>query len=593
MSGMGLFSAAHTAFESKLQEYIDNRISQIDTNVDPEVLNNVVTQYFIDHPIEALQVTSEQIADMVIEYFNNNPVDAATEEEIEQAIAAYFQANPLNDPSTGSVPAGYQKTVVDYGADPTGKSDSSEAFQAAVDDPNTQFVLVPNGGQFRIDNTVLFESGTVGHRKSMKGSMFSHFNNWWERGSIFPGSSLTGPMFDGVYIVESVAFTANDNNQAVALKPDGYGCQIIRSSFSGFSKAIQTTPTVNAIFEGNQFTFCGIPVEMNGSSSATITMFVGNLIQHCTDGFVINAEAHGFTFTANTFERVTRYPIRAKSFKDPVFINNWFENTDQENEDGSQVQIVPITTISNQQITDAFSAGNHFQAGYVNTASSSTHAGNIGGVCTDKGDLVVRNQTGVGVRLNSTGLYHEVDDWAGSRDFTIRAGRAVESQKSAVVRYQTHHKGSHIYESLDNAKNVVAFNGYLRYLLDAENTRYLIEKPSNYFGMEGETQKDGYSILTSTPAMIKWRADLKARNTEMFSSTNASNGVLELNSSGNGTFKNPVLNVTVIDEGIELDYIDYIDLYDRPTYNTCNGFRLHFKDGLTPTEVHITLTCFD
>ncbi|WP_106478326.1 right-handed parallel beta-helix repeat-containing protein [Phytohalomonas tamaricis] len=472
------------------------------------------------------------------------------------------------------------KTVIDFGADPTGKTDSSAAFQAAADAVDST-IRVPSWGRYRIDKQVSLRKGNAS-RKLLIGQSFNHFGNGGERASLFPGPNLEGAMFDGAYIVERIAFRAEGNQKAIAFELDAYANQVIGCSFNGFKRAISTYGGVNQTYARNQFTGCTDGIYQWGGV-ATVSQFKENLFQYVDNCIVFENEAHGMSFMGNTFERVKGYPIRAKSLLDAAIINNWFEHTNGGGEDVS-----PVTTSASQQIQSAYTAGNHCQSGFRNIFSDATHSGRVGGVITDKGNLIVRDPTGSATRLKQTGLYQEIDDWAGLRQFIFKAGRAKAAQKSADFLFQTGHKGSHYFEAYDNDGNAQPFSGTFNYRMDAD--RYHIEKLSSYFGMDGETQKDGYSILTSTPAMMKWSStEGHRRNMALFSEAKFEDGTLTLKLKE--LVRNPVF--IPVAQGAQIELIEMIEPYQRPTWEHCKGWKITFKDKQMPSEVHMSLTCYE
>lgn len=484
------------------------------------------------------------------------------------------------------------KTIVDFGADPTGKKDCSDAIVKMAKE--TSAVVIPSGYTFTLGKT----ADISGLRAGIWAFSKQHFGKGSKKGELVAAKGFTGPMIKGVYSSSNVVYVGN--GESTAFECDSYLNKLHGNVFTRHKVGVKIDGGVDMDFEHNDFTWCETGIHSTGKV-ATASLFFKNFFQYVDDCIIYDGELHNGQFMFNTFERVKGYPIRAKYFGMPVFIGNWFENTN-----GRDGESLPVTTSMNQQIDGATAFGNRCIYGFRDVFGDSEHNGKVGGVNLGKNDIVIRNRTGKALRITENGVFQELDDWAGRDDFVLSSGYAKGARKACKFVMRPSYKMPIYFENYWNdqdnrqpfEKGLYFLNGFDKNKKDL-NTKW---QYGTQFGAQITTELElsdqtRVDVVGGTGVDAKWHSDSKMRRgLDMFKTCKESGkGEITVDTEKRLYFYNPALKVTVKDRGISFDGFEYINSKNSD-YQSCTGFKLYFVDdkgnAATPSEFHIEIKSF-
>lgn len=484
------------------------------------------------------------------------------------------------------------KTVLDFGADATGKSDSSQAFIAAAAAKEVVTVIVPPG-DYVISNTVDLNYKNL----SGAGRVRENHNRGMSR--LRPSGGLSGPMFikHGPLVENLLIQGQKETDGKTAFDAQGYNSVFSNVHFTNIQYAIYVKEIlVNFTVKDCVFIQVGYGLycEDAKNSYSTTARFMRNEFNNCGNAFVFRRQINGSTFQDNIFEFLSGDALLASHIYDCNFIGNWWEKRrdtgtaahvplvapgdETDNENGYPA----IRSSSYQQIMNCFAAGNKVTWGWRNVFSSLLHDTRMGGVSAQGGAMVVRSASGRAIRITPNSIVQQADKWAYLPPFVIEAcknssgaakgitmrtsGGALtleDSEKNAFSGAISIAKGDDLYESYSLTRNAagqptVGLTGVSEMMINGEKVK----------------------LTTGIPQHFLWRQDKLSRGLGCFTINEVT---------GEGTVKllteylldNPLIQVTVEDRGIRFDGLKHLDSYinNSKTRRQCKGFELYFVDA--------------
>lgn len=493
-----------------------------------------------------------------------------------------------------------EKTVLDFGADATGKEDSSQAFIEAAAAEDVVTVQVPPG-DYVIAHTVDLKF------KNLRGAgrMRENQNGW--RSRVRSASSLEGPMFinQGPTVEDMLIRGQSNTDDKVAFDAYAYNTVFRNLHFSHIGKAIHVEEIlVNFTLEDCVFLHTGIGLyckDVKESFSST-SRFVRNEFNTCGSAFVFRRQLNGATLQDNIFEAMSGDALVASHIYDCNFIGNWWEarreapdtgNGDEgsdKSEDGEEEDHPAIRSTSYQQIRNCFAAGNKVTFGWRNVFNSDRHDAHMGGVSTQGGQLVVRESAGRAMRLTTESLVQQGDTWAAMPTLLIEAGRNKASMPKGVTLRT---KGGPV--SIDDDERS-GFTGSLSFAKgDDLYERYSLTRNAagvTTVGMTGVSEMmiggEKVKLVTGIPQHFLWRTDGLSRGLACFTTNEVTTeGTVKLGT--DYLLDNPIVQVTVEDPGIRFNGLKHVNSYvnNGQSRRQCQGFELYFTDlegtPVTPT----------
>lgn len=483
--------------------------------------------------------------------------------------------------------------ILFWGADPTGKTGSSDAIQRAIDSGLTGTIVIPSEGVFLIDRQVSFyplsDDGSRDTDKPlrmvMRSDMWSHFGKFRDRAAIKPSPELDGVMFDGAYNVFGMAFFGPDNavdgNSYHAIHLDSYVNKVQHCTFNVPNDAIRVWAGANIDISDCHFIGCDKNIHAHTDSLATTYRVAGCLSQYCTHLMYSKGQLWGSVFENNTWEVCRGSMVVGAVLFNIGFTGNWIEGG------GGESEPVKIArTLDAQQFKNCWSAGNSFHGGnWINTFESdvtdegySTASGGMGGVSFDHGALQVNNQTGNSTLFSEHGMTQRLDGWSGWKPFRIESGRNHHGAPALQLRAS---RDVEITGSSDTESgNATPFSGALRFLKseDTYDELRINHDPDGKMspGLLGSSTVESGNALISVPVDVYCHDSGLQRGQEAFSS-------VDRTTEGQVVFTtpyamaNPVVTVTVEDRGIVCDGY----LLSGPNGETGNNGQSRWRNYLT------------
>ncbi|WP_106478841.1 right-handed parallel beta-helix repeat-containing protein [Phytohalomonas tamaricis] len=470
-----------------------------------------------------------------------------------------------------------------WGADPTGKKDSSSAFTKMARSQIVTTIHVPPG-DYAIGRTVDLRG------KNLTGSGRQRWKSD-EHARFVPRPELKGAMFKNHGpVVRDLNFSALDQKDVVFINSSGYNTVIENVSFSNGKIAIEVDEImvnynlVRCAFVGTHY---GVMVHDINNGQSTTARFIGNEFNYCENAIIFEGALNGATFQDNIFENIKGDAILAKLIYDSNFIGNWWERRN-----GGDKNWPCVRTTMKQQIMNCFASANKCVFGWRDMFSSETHSGHMGGVSVTSSDVVARRSTGNAVRMTPSMLRAESDDWAGNVPFVIQGSQAkARNHVNPIVFRHSGANGNIEFDSDAEITKDGVWKGKLRFASKTDSDDKLLydEYQINRArpGIVGKVPvkiketKDVREALTGVPQFVKWRKEDKDATGSAFFSHNEirEEGQVELSfTKGEFEFREPIVTVTVDDSGIYLDGISYLPAYSgAQKYKAYKGFVFHFK----------------
>ncbi|MCM5705003.1 glycoside hydrolase family 55 protein [Larsenimonas salina] len=510
--------------------------------------------------------------------------------------------------------ADVRANVLYWGADPSGRRDSSTAFAKVARSQWGRTIHVPPG-TYRIAKTVDL------HGRNLKGPGRTRMNSGDDEACLMPHYSLDGPMFRHCGPeVASLTFNGKSKKGAVALEASDYNTTIQNVFFKSMGIGI-LVPQFIVNFNVLQCAFVdceyGLRVRQRKTNSlpSTTVRLIGNEFNYVDNCVVFDGELYGATFQDNIFEAVKGDAIIAKVIYGSNFIGNWWEKRN-----GGESDWPAARTHMKQQIVNCFASANYLVYGWKDIFSAGEHNQAMGGVSAADGDLVVRSSTGSATRISPNHIRQETDAWMGKVPFVIQSGysKAHKDAQPLVFRH-TSAKG-HVHFDADPEHNEAGvWKGKLRFAARVNPSATKDDKGKHKEeatlwdeyevnaarpGMVGHSEqvtKKGkvHEALTGMPQFVKWRKGDKDAPGVGFFPTNQERkeGVIELSfNKGEYEFRDPIVTVTVDDSDIELAGIEYLHAYSgAEKYKAYYGFVFTFvtrKDGTPATPSSFNLQLF-
>ncbi|WP_456269823.1 hypothetical protein M1D97_05990 [Kushneria sp. AK178] len=483
------------------------------------------------------------------------------------------------------------KTVLDFGADATGKIDSAQAFIDAAASSDVATVIVPPGS-YVIAKTVDL------NRKNMCGA--GRFRENQHGGAyIRPGSKIDGPLFrnQGAIVENMYISGQGESDNKTVFEAHGYNSVFSNIHFSNIGRAISVDEIlVNFTIKDCVFIQVGSGLYCHDSknSYSTTARFLRNEFNNCGNAFVFRRQINGSTFQDNIFEFMSGDALVASHIYDCNFIGNWWErrrdtgtaaevplvapSDESDDEDGYPA----IRCSSYQQIMNCFAAGNKVTWGWRNVFSSMLNDSRMGGVSTHGGAMVVRNSAGRAMRVTPDNIVQQADKWCYLPTFAIEAGRNSAGAprgitlrtKGGPLSLEDHEKGD-FSGAISIAKGDDLYEHY-------SLTRNAAGKPT--VGMTGVSEMmikgEKVKLTTGIPQHFLWRQDKLSRGLGCFTTNEVtSEGTIKLVTEY--LLDNPLIQVTVEDRGIRFDGLKHLNSYinGSKTRRQCTGFELYFVDA--------------
>ncbi|ART62124.1 glycosyl hydrolase family 28-related protein [Kushneria marisflavi] len=491
-----------------------------------------------------------------------------------------------------TVTATAMKTVLDFGADATGKADSSQAFNDAAAHSDIATVIVPSG-DYVIAKTVDLQyknlSGPGRLRENQKGRC----------ARIRPASGLSGPMFinQGPLVENLLIQGQKESDSKIAFDAYGYNSVFKNIHFTNIQYAIYVKDIlVNFTMED---CVCiqvgyGLYCEDSKNSYSTTARFLRNEFNNCGNAFIFRRQINGSTFQDNIFEFLSGDAVAASHIYDCNFIGNWWEKRRDTGTAAEVPLIAPtdetddesgypaIRSTSYQQIMNCFAAGNKVTWGWRNVFSSLLHDARMGGVSAQGGAMVVRSASGRAMRITPDSIVQQADKWAYLPPLVIEACKnSAGSAKGIVMRT----KGGPLTledsedQAFSDAITIGKGDGlYERYSL----TRNAAGKPT--VGLTGVSEMmingEKVKLTTGIPQHFLWRQDKLSRGLGCFTTNQVTTeGTIKLVTEY--LLDNPLIQVTVEDRGVRFDGLKHLNSYinSSKTRRQCTGFELYFVDA--------------
>ncbi|MCM2130255.1 hypothetical protein [Larsenimonas rhizosphaerae] len=493
-----------------------------------------------------------------------------------------------------------------WGADPTGKTSSSDAFQRLADSQLVTTIEVPTRGIFSFDRTV-----ELTNRLKVVGKQWGHFGNSSNRASLKSMNELEGPIFSNVYHAQGLSFfapnNARDNPNAYAIKLNGYCNQVSECTFRMKRlDAIHTDTACDITIRDCQFTDTHACLEIGNKLIATTVRFIRNQCQYVTYGILSGNEFWGGALIDNVWEVCDNSLIRTKTIFNTRIEGNWIERG------GNSDKPIPIIKATARgQITDCFASGNsfHFASGWKNTLSpeAGRYTNAFGGVNVDNNTVSVSSATGAGSFFKVNGITQELDDWTRLNDFSIETNRNrngaadIKLNSAGNITLKAGKKKIYISEGEDEHSEVELYYPR-RILADAGTDANIALAPfmSGHFQARvpvintlpaDSSKKVIASALTAMPYLMEYDGPYKpgehtGKGMALFDTVEIDDEYVSL-INDHYHFRDPIVMVTVNQEGLRFSHWEPINAYGHSwsAYQRCKGVRLYFKDAKTGNAV--------
>ncbi|WP_456268051.1 hypothetical protein M1D97_12465 [Kushneria sp. AK178] len=478
-----------------------------------------------------------------------------------------------------------RNNILYWGADPTGKRDSSSAFIKAARSSIVNSLYVPPG-RYAIGQTVdLKGKNLIGpgrqRNKREAHAMLMPFHTLGDE-AMFTGH---GP------VIRDLSFSNREghrNWKGFYIDSHGYNTVIENVHFSSAPMAIRVRE-IMVNYSLLRCTFIGIHigvrVEDQKNENSTTARFIGNEFNYTDNAIIFDKNLYGATFQDNIFEAMKGDAIRAGLIYRSSFIGNWWEGRN-----GGESPWPCVRITKNQQFMRCFASSNTCVYGWTNVFKDSKHSGSMGGVSLDGGEVVVRNPTGNALRLSPDSLRAEADEWKPATPLVIQSSHSAKNrQTNPIVLRHSGPSGAVVFDTDRETSNKGVWDGALRFAsqLDGDDSLlyddYRVNR--NRPGMIGETSlvdKNGKvrHALTGIPQFVKWREG-GGPGCDFFSRCEAvDDGRVEFSfPEGEVELRDPIITVTVEDAGIVHDGIEYLSAYSGSSkYQAWKGFRVRFID---------------
>ncbi|MFC0337313.1 hypothetical protein SAMN05421848_1903 [Kushneria avicenniae] len=484
-----------------------------------------------------------------------------------------------------------EKTVLDFGADATGKNDSSQAFIDAAASKEVATVIIPPG-IYVISKTVDL------NRKNMCGAGRFRENQHGGISYVRSGSRIDGPMFrnQGAIVENMYISGQGESDNKTVFDASGYNSNFNNIHFSNIGRAIYVDEIlVNFTLRDCTFIQVGYGLYCHDSknSYSTTARFLRNEFNNCGNAFVFRRQINGSTFQDNIFEFMSGDALVASHIYDCNFIGNWWERRRNSGTAANVPLVAPgdekddesgypaIRSSSYQQIMNCFAAGNKVTWGWRNVFSSLLHDTRMGGVSAHGGAMVVRSSSGRAVRITSDSIVQQADKWAYLPPLVIGACKnSAGSPKGISMRTSggpmtiEDNEGAPFSGTISIAKGDGLFEHY-------SLTRNAGGQPT--IGMTGVSEMmikgEKVKLTTGIPQHFLWRQDKLSRGLGCFTTNEVtSEGTIKLVTEY--LLDNPLIQITVEDRGIRFDGLKHLESYINNSKNRrqCKGFELYFVD---------------
>ncbi|RKR03339.1 hypothetical protein C7446_1860 [Kushneria sinocarnis] len=485
-------------------------------------------------------------------------------------------------------------TVLDYGADASGKSDSSQAFRKMAEDSSISTVIVPNG-IFRIDSTVDLKM------KNLQGPGKSRYGQATSKSSHLTTGKLTGendylfknqgPIVDGL--------TFRNLGKGGVFDLFSYNAVVRNCYFEQLGTAMfEEDAFVNFRVEFCNFTSVGYGIrQTKGGALNTTVHVIGCEFNSTHHGLIFAGKLWGSNFCQNIFEQMDGDAIRASHIYVCNFEGNWWEGHNGHDSDKYPDGYPCLRVTESQQMMNNTASSNQVADGWLNLFNldeEGRNGGGMGGVSTNKGLLRVISSVGKSTKLTPDGLTSSRADWIGADPLMICAGRSRGGGWSQDIALRTGGPGGdggHV--TLDNypENSGGVFKSSLRFLklVDGDNKRHeslrLVRDGADHPqpGLIGRSElEQDHVALTGVPAQCYVCEGGRSRGLEAF--TDIDRGTEgEISLAAVYGFDNPMLNVTVEDRGIVLDGVTYDkgETWNHSDSRSSRWLTLHFVDRQT------------
>ncbi|MFC0336430.1 hypothetical protein SAMN05421848_0988 [Kushneria avicenniae] len=479
-----------------------------------------------------------------------------------------------------------RNNVIYWGADPTGKRDSSAAFVRAVRSSIVNSLYVPPG-RYAIGQTVDLKGKNLigpGRRRNgrEKNAMLMPFHSLGD-GVMFTGH---GP------VMRDLSFSNGDSKRrwkGTYIDSHGYNTVLENIHFSSASLAIR----VREIMVNYSLVRCtfiglsvGVQVDDEKGENSTTARFIGNEFNYSDNGIIFKKNVYGATFQDNIFEAMKGDAILAGLIYRSSFIGNWWEGRN-----GGESPWPCVRITNNQQFMGCFATSNTCVYGWDNVFKSDKHSGSMGGVSLDGGEVIVRNSTGNALRLTPDSLRAEADAWKPATPLVIQSSHSVHThQTNPIVFRHSGPDGAVVFDTDPETKNKGVWDGALRFATQVDGDDKLLYDDYRVNrgrpGLIGETSlidKKGKvrHALTGVAQFVKWRKGGDGPGCDFFARCEAvDKGQVEFSfPDGEVELRDPIITVTVEDAGILHDGIEYLSAYSGSSkYQAWKGFRVRFVD---------------
>ncbi|WP_438766323.1 hypothetical protein [Kushneria sp. TE3] len=477
-----------------------------------------------------------------------------------------------------------RNNILYWGADPTGKSDSSAAFVRAARSSIVNSLYVPPG-RYAIGQTVDLGG------KNLVGPGRQRFRNEGHA-ILMPFHSLgDGVMFTNHGpVVRDLNFSSGHKGRwkGTFIDSTGYNTVVENVHFASAEIAIR----VREILVNYSLVRCtfigvttGVQVDDEKGSNSTTARFVGNEFNYSDNAIIFKKNVYGATFQDNIFEALKGDAIRARLIYRSSFIGNWWEGRN-----GGESPWPCVRTTESQQFMNCFASSNTCVYGWTNVFKDDSHSGGMGGVSLDGGEVVVRNSTGNALRLSPSSLRAEADEWKPATPLVIQSSHSAKTrQTNPIVLRHSGPDGAVVFDTDRDTKNRGVWDGKLRFASQVDSDDKLLYDDYRVNrgrpGVIGETSlvdKKGEvrHALTGIAQYVKWRKG-GGPGCDFFSRCEAvDKGKVEFSfPDGEVELRDPIITVTVEDAGIVHDGIEYLSAYSGSSkYQAWKGFRVRFVD---------------
>lgn len=343
---------------------------------------------------------------------------------------------------------GDRSNVLDWGADPTGKTDVGPACRRMIA-ADVITLYFPNY-RFMVDSTIegryTKSNGDIGLKQiQIKGDQFDYYGANVSVACLFAGPNLrhdasrddvnrsiiddinkpdqpvvgfsaTGWMFNNVRSAKYLSLEGNgkSDSSACGIRTNGYVGRVDHCGFNSFNACVGQlncdSRVTDCTFTGSKY--AAISIAGADSNLITTVTYSRNEHQWCTYGYYASGQVWGSTFEDNIFEACAQQLCNAAMFRACQFLTNWIELGGGKDENGNDRRAFISRT--GQESNNNLTFGNTYHYGTwkrdlfsqpdADGDGTPADGSMFGGVSMEKGQIQVRATNGYGITYHTRGI---------------------------------------------------------------------------------------------------------------------------------------------------------------------------------------------